>query len=316
MANCNAEVVIRSILDPACVYLWQHITQGGVNVVIPEEEPPSGRYFIHKLPEKRWHQEEFKCIIGVFNHTSEAHAHFTTVAANISTLAKGMDRETLQIIMKLAVCPLVQMHILEWFVNPIEEKRPHTTEAEWLQKVEKMLLPKHNVACLAHKMKNGPTRILAAAIWLKLCNKYFNTSTVKEACELFQVRAKQLSHVLTWKKYLRGSDKKVTSPHTRGKKRKIMPSKIAVKKARVQDDDNNDQRRWRRRQRRLNQVGFPCLVSQQRWFFRSKILTVSFIITTSNYGASISSLVQEVPAWHNILHSSSHWFHWFLYKWH
>ena len=45
--------------------------------------------------------------------------------------------------------------------------------------------------------------------------------TVKEACELFQVRAKQLSRVLTGHKYLGG--KKTPVQKERGKKRKDAP---------------------------------------------------------------------------------------------
>ena len=79
------------------------------------------------------------------------------VAANISSLVKVTDHETLQIIMKNAVHPLVQMHIPEGFLDPVENKKPQTMEEEWLQKVEKMVLPKHNVACLVHEPKNlGP----------------------------------------------------------------------------------------------------------------------------------------------------------------
>ena len=40
-------------------------------------------------------------------------------------------------------------------------------------------------------------------MWLKLSKKYFNEGTVKEACKRFEVRAKQLSQVLTGKKYLK-----------------------------------------------------------------------------------------------------------------
>ena len=50
-------VVIRSIYNPSCIYLCQHVTKGGVDVVIPEEEPPSGQDFIRKLPERRRKQE-------------------------------------------------------------------------------------------------------------------------------------------------------------------------------------------------------------------------------------------------------------------
>ena len=37
-----------------------------------------------------------------------------------------------------------------------------------------MILPTSNAPCLAHELKNGPTHILAVAVWLKLNCKYFN----------------------------------------------------------------------------------------------------------------------------------------------
>ena len=58
---------------------------------------------------------------------------------------------------------------------------------------------------MTRQPRNGSTRILAAAIWLKFNRKFFSEGTAKEACELFQVRAKQLSKVLTSRKYLGGS---------------------------------------------------------------------------------------------------------------
>ena len=58
MTDADPEVVIRSIYNLACIYLCQHITKGGINIVVPDEEPPSGRDFVRELPEKRWKQEE------------------------------------------------------------------------------------------------------------------------------------------------------------------------------------------------------------------------------------------------------------------
>ena len=67
------------------------------------------------------------------------------------------------------------------------------------------MLPIPDATCLKHEPRNGPTRILTAAVWLKLSRKYFNEGTAKEACERFLVRAKQLSRVLTGRKYLGGT---------------------------------------------------------------------------------------------------------------
>ena len=85
-----------------------------------------------------------------------------------------------------------------------------------------MVLPIPNAPCLAHKPRNGPTHILTAAVWLKMSKKYFNEGTAKEACEHFDVRAKQLSRVLTGQKYLSGTQackcKATEEPPVRQKK--------------------------------------------------------------------------------------------------
>ena len=52
--------------------------------------------------------------------------------------------------------------------------------------------------------------------------------------------AKQLSQVLTGKKYLGGGDKKGSGPKIRGKKRKSVPSPATIQKAKKQKDDEND----------------------------------------------------------------------------
>ena len=71
-----------------------------------------------------------------------------------------------------------------------------------------MILPAANAPCLAHEARNGPTHVLAVAVWLKLNCKYFNEEMAKEACDQFEVRAKQLSRVLTGRKYLGGTQSK------------------------------------------------------------------------------------------------------------
>ena len=100
-----------------------------------------------------------------------------------------------------------------------------------------MILPRHKAACFKHKLKNGPMRILAVAVWLKLRRKYFSTGMAKEACEIFQVRVKQLSRVLTGHKYLGG--KKPSVQKEWGKKRKdALPANTAkgTKKSRNDKD--------------------------------------------------------------------------------
>ena len=186
--------------------------------MVPDEEPPSGREFVRELPEKKWKQEELELIIRIFDSACEAHSHLAMVTANLSSLAKVTDWETLKLIMKSTVWPLVQMNMPEGFLDPVKDKEPQTLEQELAEKVEKTILPRHKAACFKHEPKNEPTRILAVAVWPKLKRKYFLMGMAKEACELFQVRAKQFSRVQTGHKCLGG--KKTPVQKGKGKKRK------------------------------------------------------------------------------------------------
>ena len=180
MSHANPEVVIRSIYNLACIYLCQHVTKGGINIVVPDEEPPSGKDFVRKLPEKGQKQEELELIIGIFDCACEAHSHLAMVTANLSSLAKVTDRETLKLIIISAVQPLIQMNVPEGVLDPVKDKEPQTLEQELAEKIEKMILSRHKAVCFKHKLKNGPTRILAVAVWLKLKRKYFSTGMAKK----------------------------------------------------------------------------------------------------------------------------------------
>ena len=176
-----------------------------VEVVDPPEELPSGQEFMRQLPEWARQAEEMAFITDIFSHTAQAHEHLSEVCANISGFTKVTDKATLLSVINGAAHPLVQVNVPEGFLNPIEEKKAKTTEEEKREKIWKMVLPLPNATCLKHKPRNGLTHILTAAIWLKMSKKYFNKGTAKEACEHFNVHAKQLSWVLTGKKYLRGT---------------------------------------------------------------------------------------------------------------
>ena len=187
----------------------------------PPEELPTGQEFMRQLPERPRRAKETAFIVDIFEHAAWAHEHLSEVCANVSALAKVMDKATLLSIINGAVHPLVQLNIPEGFLNPIEDKRAKTTEEEKREKVQKTVLPVPNAPCLAHEPQNGPTHILTAAVWLKMSKKYFNKGTAKEVCKRFDVRAKQLSRVLTGRKYLGGTQArkhKATKPLVRWKK--------------------------------------------------------------------------------------------------
>ena len=205
MGAADTDMVLRTIKDPTALYLQQHLTARGIEVVDPPEEIPSGEEFLCKLPERARQAEEMAFITDILKHVAQAHEHLSEVCANVATLAKITDKMTLMTVINGVVQPLVQLNVPEGFLNPLEDRKAPTSEEEKKEKVKKTVLPIPDATCLKHEPQNSPTRILTAAVWLKLSRKYFNKGMAKEACERFLVRAKQLSHVLTGRKYLGGT---------------------------------------------------------------------------------------------------------------
>ena len=108
MAEADVDVVLRSIHNSSCVYLHQHLTTEGVDVVELATDVPEGWTFLRQLPEKVWKMEVWELIVLCFDHLSEAHAHMSSFVANISSLAKIADPKTFNMVMKAATQPMIQ----------------------------------------------------------------------------------------------------------------------------------------------------------------------------------------------------------------
>ena len=173
MGDTDVDVILRLIKDPTALYLRQHLMAGGIEVVDPPQELPSGQEFLRQLPEQARQAEETAFIVDIFSHAAQAHKHLSEVCANITALAKITDKTTLMSVINRAVRPLVQLNIPEGFLNPVEDKRVKTTEEEKREKVRKMVLPVPNTTCLKHEPRNGLTRILMAACVAKDVQEVF-----------------------------------------------------------------------------------------------------------------------------------------------
>ena len=210
MAEADVEVVMRLIHDPSYVYLHQHLTTEGINVMELAMEVPEGWTFLSQLPKKVQKTEVQELIVTCFDHLSEVHAHMSSFVANMLSLAKSANPKTFNMVMKAAARLMIQINVPEHYLSLVQDPPLKMTAEERLSWLEKVLLPQ--AASLALEPWYGPTQLLAAAIWLCLKHKFFNGSTTKEACTTFKVWAKQLSKLLSGKVYLCG-----TSGATKGK---------------------------------------------------------------------------------------------------
>ena len=185
MAKADVDVVLQSIHNSNCVYLWQHLTTEGVNVAEPATDVPEGWTFFRQLPKKVQKMEVWELIMSCFDHLSEVHTHMSLFVANISSLAKITNPETFDTVMKAAARLMIQVNVPEHYPSPVQDPPPWTTAEEHLSRLEKVILPQP--ASLTQEPQYGPTRLLAAVVWLHLKCKFFNGSTTKEACTTFEV---------------------------------------------------------------------------------------------------------------------------------
>ena len=180
------DVVLKSIHDPSCVYLHQHLSTEGVHVAEPVTDIPEGWTFLRQLHEKVWKMEVWELIVSRFDHLSEVHAHMSSFAANMSSLAKITDPKTFDMVMKAAARLMIQVNVPECYLILVQDPSLKTTVEECLSRLEKVLLPQP--LSLAQEPQYGPTRLLAAAVWLCLKCKFFNSGTTKEACTMLRCR--------------------------------------------------------------------------------------------------------------------------------
>ena len=212
MAEADVEVVMKSIHDPSCVYLHQHLTTEGINMTEPAMEVPEGWTFLRQLSKKVQKTEVWELIVTCFDHLSEVYAHMSSFVANMPSLAKIADPKTFDMVMKAAARPMIQINVPEHYLSLVQDPPLKMTAEERLSQLERVLLPR--AASLAWELWYRPTQLLAAAIWLHLKHKFFNGSMAKEACTMFEVWAKQLSKLLSGKVYLSG-----TGGATKGKQK-------------------------------------------------------------------------------------------------
>ena len=157
MKDVDVDVVMRSIRDAGSVYLRQTLMEGGVDVMESVEEVPPSREFLHSLPGKRHWEEEKQLMISALDHASEAHAHMSTMCAYISSLAKISNKETVNSVLRVVGQPLMQLNVPERFMNPVVDPKPMTSEEEWKEKLEKVILPRSNSPAVECAPRFGPT---------------------------------------------------------------------------------------------------------------------------------------------------------------
>ena len=194
------------------------------------------------VEKKRSHEVQMM-IINTMDHASAAWSQSSQLAVNLSSLSKIANPETFRLVLKACTPPLIQVNILARYLNLVEQPKPQTMAEKHLEMLQNHILPREKMAVMEREPENGATCLLAAAIHLKFEHKYINGGVVKNVCEKFKVRAKQLSKIMTGRKYLSGRKKSSASDPLKkwGKRQEMSSSWTAVKEAKTGYKEDEDE---------------------------------------------------------------------------
>ena len=136
MAAANTGIVLSCVRDPSCSFMREFEQEENVKEIDSDDDTPSRPEVLQWLPPGRWYTSTVRNhIISLFDHITNAQLEASLAVANISSLAKIADAETLDIVLKAAVRPLVQINVPEKFLNPAANLKLKSSTEERKQKI-------------------------------------------------------------------------------------------------------------------------------------------------------------------------------------
>ena len=174
-----------------------------------------------KLPEKALPDRK-TCtkISNVFSGLAGAHKLQAKAAEGLAELAETVSPEQLTLILAAAITPALQLALLPGSISPLSVPPPPPpvtpTEAgrsDLIAYCKRQILPNAKASSIQKYAKRHPTRVLAAALYTKIEQRYFKEKTARaEVAAMFYVTTNQLTKAVTGIDYKGG-------PHASKRKR-------------------------------------------------------------------------------------------------
>ena len=183
-----------------------------------------------------------KQISDVFFKLAEAHKAYGEAAQGLAELASNVMPEQYTMLLVASAMPTIQVVVPGQLIGPLSPPQIHQTEtstaigrAELIKYTKSQVLPDPYSAELSEASKNSATRVLAAAVFLKIKKLYFDDVTSRmDASSLFGCKVSQLTKAITGIKYKSGPHhyvpKRQRETATAKRKAEPQPEPSATKK--------------------------------------------------------------------------------------
>ena len=177
-------------------------------------------------------------IASVFSKLADTHRTYAEAADGLAQLSTVLNPSQYTTVLKAAVMPTIQIVIPGKLISPLTAPPPPPTAAstalgkqEIINYTKKCILPDPYSSELAGEEENSATRVLAAAIYLKLENMFFDeTSSRVDIAATFKCNISQISKAVTGVHYKGGPHRYKPRQKTGDKRSSTDPSQQETKK--------------------------------------------------------------------------------------
>ena len=183
-------------------------------------------------------------IANVFSKLADAHRTYAEAADGLAQLSTILNPSQYATILKAAVMPTIQIVIPGKLVSPVTAPPPPPTAAstalgrlEIIKYMKHRILPNPDSSELAQEEENSATRVLAAAIYLKIENMFFDeTSSRVEIATAFKCNISQLTKAVMGVHYKGGPHRYKPKQKTGDKRSSTDQSQQATKKPKTKEE--------------------------------------------------------------------------------
>ena len=96
--------------------------------------------------------------MAIFDHITDAQLEASLAAANISSLVRIANAETIDMVLQAAAKPPVQINIPKKYLNPTRAPKPETSKDKRKEKIATHLLPRGDALTICSRPQNIPTK--------------------------------------------------------------------------------------------------------------------------------------------------------------
>ena len=181
-------------------------------------------------------------IASVFSKLADAHRTYAEAADGLAQLSTILNPSQYTTILKAAVMPTIQIIIPGKLISPVTAPPPPPTAASTalgklkiIKYTKHRILPNPDSSELAQEEENSVTHVLAAAIYLKIENMFFDeTSSRVEIATAFKCNISQLTKAVMGVHYKGGPHRYKPKQKTGDKRSRTDQSQQATKKPKNQ----------------------------------------------------------------------------------